>query len=106
MRMSFLTIHPPDVEEVATEAYNNYRDDHVLFRHLTRSHGRLRDRGLVMEVLLFPEARFPPKVVGIINEVLAQLNASQLTMPNGSGKTLHFRLIQQESILFCIDHDQ
>lgn len=88
------------------EAYNNYRDDHVLFRHLTRSHGLLRDRGPVMEVLLFPEARFPPKVVGIINEMLAQLNASQLTMPNGSGKTLHFRLIQQESILFCIDHDQ
>jgi hypothetical protein len=88
------------------EAYNNYRDDHVLFRHLTRSHGLLRDRGPVMEVLLFPEARFPPKVVGIINDMLAQLNASQLTMPNGSGKTLHFRLIQQESILFCINHDQ
>jgi hypothetical protein len=59
-----------------------------------------------MEVLLFPEARFPPKVVGIINEMLAQLNASQLSMPNGSGKTLYFRLIQQESILFCINHDQ
>ncbi|MCP4949713.1 MAG: hypothetical protein GY923_19690 [Aestuariibacter sp.] len=88
------------------QAYNNYRDDHVLFRHLTRSHGLLRDRGPVMEVLLFPEARFPPKVVGIINEMLAQLNASQLSMPNGSGKTLYFRLIQQESILFCINHDQ
>ena len=59
-----------------------------------------------MEVLLFPEARFPPKVTGIINEMLEQLNASQLTMPNGSGKTLYFRLIQQESILFCINHDQ
>jgi hypothetical protein len=88
------------------EAYNNYRDDHVLFRHLTRSHGLLRDRGPVMEVLLFPEARFPPKVVGIINEMLGQLNASQLTMPNGSGKMLHFRLIQQESILFYLEEDQ
>jgi hypothetical protein len=58
-----------------------------------------------MEVLLFPEARFPPKVVGIINEMLVQLNARQLTMPNGSGKRLHFRLIQQESILFYLDED-
>ncbi|MCP4378324.1 MAG: hypothetical protein GY794_19380 [bacterium] len=88
------------------EAYNNYRDDHVLFRHLTRSHGLLRDRGAVMEVLLFPQARFPPKVAGIINEMLEQLNARQLTMPNGSGKTLHFRLIQQENILFCIEQDR
>jgi hypothetical protein len=88
------------------EAYNNYRDDHVLFRHLTRSHGLLCDRGAVMEVLLFPEARFPPKVAGIINEMFEQLNTRKLTMPNGSGKMLYFRLIQQEDILFCIEEDQ
>ncbi|MCP5013770.1 MAG: hypothetical protein GY938_00635, partial [Ketobacter sp.] len=87
------------------EAYNNYRDDHVLFRHLTRSQGLLRDRGSLMEVLLFPQARFPPKVASIINKVLEQLNARKLTMPNGSGKTLYFRLIQQENILFCIEED-
>ena len=88
------------------EAYNNYRDDHVLFRHLTRSHGLLRDRGAVMEVLLFPQARFSPKVADIINEMLEQLNARNLTMPNGSGKTLYFRLIQQENILFCIEEQR
>jgi hypothetical protein len=40
------------------EAYNNYREDQVLFRHLTRSHGLLRDRGPVTEVLLFPEGNY------------------------------------------------
>ena len=85
--------------------YNNNRDDHVLFRHLTRSHGFLCDRGAVMEVLLFPEARFPPKVMGIINGMLEELNARKLIMPNGSGKTLYFKLIQQESISFCIAED-
>ena len=85
--------------------YNNYRDDHVLFRHLTRSHGFLYDRGAVMEVLLFPEARFPPKVMGIINDMLEELNTRKLIMPNGSGKTLYFKLIQQESISFCIAED-
>jgi hypothetical protein len=58
-----------------------------------------------MEVLLFAQARFPPKVASIINDVLEQLNARRLTMPNGSGKTLYFRLIQQEDILFCIEED-
>ncbi len=87
------------------KAYNNYRDDHVLFRHLTRSHGFLCDRGAVMEVLLFPEARFPPKVMGIFNDMLEELNSWKLVIPNGSGKTLYFRLIQKESILFCIAED-
>ena len=59
--------------------YNNYRDDHVLFRHLTRSHGLLCDRGTIMEVLLFPEARFPPKVVSVINNLLEELNNKKLT---------------------------
>ncbi len=87
------------------KGYNNYRDDHVLFLHLTRSHGLLCERGTIMEVLLFPEARFPPKVVGVINDLLEELNNRKLTMPNGLGKTLYFRLIQQESILFCIAED-
>jgi hypothetical protein len=59
-----------------------------------------------MEVLLFPQARFPPKVAAIINEMLEQLNTRKLTMPNGSGKTLYFRLIQQENILFCVEEDR
>jgi hypothetical protein len=46
-----------------------------------------------------------PKVESIINKVLEQLNARKLTMPNGSGKILYFRLIQQENILFCIEQD-
>ena len=49
------------------KAYNNYRDDHVLFRHLTQAHGFLRDPGTYVEVVLFPAACFQPKVIGIIN---------------------------------------
>lgn len=85
------------------ETYDNYRDDHVLFRHLTRSPGLIRYQGDIVEVLLLPQANFPPKVVRVIEELLAQLNASRLTMPDGSAKVLHFRLHQKNDILFGVE---
>ncbi len=36
------------------EMYNNYRDDHVLFRNLTRSDGLLRQNGNVIEIFPLP----------------------------------------------------
>lgn len=84
------------------EAYDNYRDDHVLFRHLTRSSGLIRNRGDCVEVLLFPQANFPPKVIGIIGDLLDQLNNRRLTMPNNSGKTIQFGLLQNNKTQFEI----
>jgi len=81
------------------DAYDNYRDDHVLFRHLTQAHGFLRDHGTYVEVVLFPAACFQPKVIGIINAMLDKLNSEQLVMPDHSERTLHFRLIDNESEL-------
>jgi len=82
------------------EAYNNYRDDHVLFRHLTQAHGFLRNQGNYVEVVLFPAACFQPKVIGIINDMLDKLNRERLVMPDHSERTLHFRLIDSENALF------
>ena len=81
------------------EAYNNYRDDHVLFRHLTQTHGFLRDQGAYVEVVLFPAACFQPKVIGIINAMLDKLNRERLVMPDRSERTLHFRLIDSKNAL-------
>ncbi len=83
-------------------AYDNYRDDHVLFRHLTRSTGLIRDMPNSVEVLLLPEANFPPKVVGIINDLLEQLNRQLLSMPDQSGRIIRFGLLQNDKIEFEI----
>lgn len=80
------------------QAYDNYRDDHVLFRHLTRSSGLIRYHGERVEVLLMPEANYPPKVVKIIDDMLFQLNASRMPMPDNSGGILSFRLVRSESM--------
>ena len=84
------------------QAYDNYRDDHVLFRHLTRSSGLIRYQGSVVEVLLIPEADYPPKVAKIIDDMLAQLNANQMAVPDSSGGILHFRLARSESMRLTI----
>ena len=81
------------------DAYDNYRDDPVLFRHLTQAHGFLRDQGTYVEGVLFPAACFQPKVIGIINAMLDKLNSEQFVMPDHSERTLHFRLIDNESAL-------
>ncbi len=84
------------------DAYDNYRDDHVLFRHLTRSAGMIRETADGVDVLLLPEAKFPPKLIGIIKELLNQLNSSLLTMPDQSGRIIRFGLLQNDEIQFEI----
>ena len=83
-------------------AYNNYRDDHVLFRHLTRSAGLIQESDDSVEVLLLPEANFPPKVIGIINDLLEQQNRYLIYMPDQSGRIIRFGLLQSDKIEFEI----
>ena len=84
------------------EAYDNYRDDHMLFRHLTRSPGLIRETDNKVEIVFLPQANFPPKVLGIINDLLEQLNHRLLPMPDQSGRIIQFGLLQNDAIEFKI----
>jgi len=75
------------------DAYDNYRDDHVLFRHLTRSPGLIRETGDGTEVILIPQACFPPKVTHIIKSLLETFNQSQPCMPDGTGRRITISLL-------------
>jgi hypothetical protein len=79
-------------------AYNNYRDDHDYFRELSQSAGGLRWTGTEIEVHLVPTVNYPPKLRKIIDRVLHDLNQSDLTLPDGSGRKLHRRLTRKEQI--------
>jgi len=74
------------------EAYDNYRDDHEIFRNLTRAHGVLIPKDREVEVHLYPTYNYPPKVAGIFRTVLEQINQSHPTMPDGSGRALTLKL--------------
>jgi len=74
--------------------YDNYRDDHMLFRHLTRSPGLIRDAGDRVEVFLIPQACFPPKVIGIFNSMLEKFNHSHVCVPDGTSRKITIHLLQ------------
>lgn len=82
--------------------YNNYRDDHVLFRNLTQSAGVLRQTPDIVEVTLLPTPHYPPKTQRIIQRILQDLNATNPQMPDGSGRQLNFHLGTKEDFQFAI----
>ena len=84
-------------------AYDNYRDDHGHYRELTQCDGVLRWTGSEIEVHLVPQVNYPPKLRKIIERHLVDLNASGLTLPDGSGRPLHLRLTRKEQIRVSID---
>ncbi len=88
-------------------AYNNYRDDHDYFRELSQSAGVLRWTGTEIEVHLVPTVNYAPKLRKIIDRVLHDLNQSDLTLPDGSGRKVRLRLTRKEQIEVRVrDSDQ
>lgn len=79
-------------------AYDNYRDDHDNYRELTQSDGVLRWTGSELEVHIVPQVNYPPKLQKIIEAHFEHLNASGLTLPDGSARPLRLRLTSKEKI--------
>ncbi len=80
------------------EKYNNYRDDHALFRNLTRAHGVMTTCENHVEIQLFPTAHYPPALRNIVANLFDQINADTLRMPDGSGRRIIFRLGEKKGI--------
>lgn len=74
------------------EKYNNYRDDHVLFRHLTRSAGKIQPDGAGFKIWLKPQMEYQPKIQKIIKEVLDGINQKHVKIPDGSGRKIELHL--------------
>jgi hypothetical protein len=74
------------------KAYNNYRDDHDYFRHLTQASGVLEVQAEQIVVHLMPRVNYSPQLRRIIGGVLEGLNAQVPLLPDGSGRRLRFRL--------------
>lgn len=84
------------------EMYNNYRDDHVLFRNLTRSNGLVRQRGDAVEIILLPTPHYPQKIRTIVERLLNDLNDEELKIPDGSGRRIKLNLGEKNGIKLAI----
>jgi len=78
--------------------YDNYRDDHALFRNLTQAHGIIIQQIDEVRIILFPTVNYPPKLRRIVEQILDQINSTTPIMPDGSGR--HLRLCLGEKAGF------
>lgn len=75
------------------EKYNNYRDDHLLFRHLSKSPGVIKQKNHgQIEICLKPQMEYQPKLKKIINQVLTEINNKQPKMPDGTKRKIRIVL--------------
>ena len=84
------------------QAYNNYRDDHQLFRNLTQANGVLVESAEQVQAYLLPTVNYPPKLEKIVSELLNQLNRTGPQMPDGSGRRLQLHLGQKSGVQIAI----
>ena len=74
--------------------YDNYRDDHVIFRHLTRSGGfieRTCDNNI--NVKLMPEMEYSPKLNAIIENTLELVNKKNPILPENNNMKINLSLL-------------
>jgi len=83
-------------------AYNNYRDDHELFRNLTHADGVLVQSTDQVEAYLLPTVNYPPTIEKIVKELLTQFNAKDPKMPDGTGRRLRLHLGQKAGLQIAI----
>lgn len=83
--------------------YDNYRDDHVLFRNLTRSPGVISFTEEGLTVTVFPTAQHQPKVRKIIELVFNEINATKPQLPDGSKRKVKLKLGEKiNNVLFAV----
>jgi hypothetical protein len=83
------------------EKYDNYRDDHVLFRHLSRSNGMVTADRERFKVELMPKMNCPPKLQKIFGEILEEINENHQITMDGSDRELTLDLTTEVKSFFA-----
>lgn len=86
------------------EAYDNFRDDHMLFRHLTQAPSLIRETDNSIEITLIPQA-----CLSILNSILKSFNHSEQLLPDGQQRKLMIHLQKDNKSLFNddkVNHDE
>jgi hypothetical protein len=83
-------------------AYNNYRDDHELFRNLTQADGVLSESADQVEAYLLPTVNYPPALEKIVSGLLTEINGKDPKIPDGSGRRLRLHLGRKTGLQIAI----
>jgi len=83
-------------------AYDNYRDDHELFRNLTQANGVLAESADQVDAYLLPTVNYPPAIEKIVTQLLTEINRKDPRMPDGSGRRLRLHLAKKTGLQIAI----
>lgn len=87
--------------ESFNEKYNNYRDDHLIFRAFTRSNGLIKynDSQMVIEILSTME--ISPKQRKIFAEIIDDINKKDIELPNDSNQKIKLQIAEKNNAIFA-----
>ena len=86
--------------------YDNYRDDHVIFRSLTASSGLVEgdEKQVTCRLLLAPD--YPPAIRRLLSKYLQDWNANAPEFPDGSGRPVTLELVTAEGIQVALPNKE
>ena len=75
------------------DKYNNFRDDHVLFRNITRAAGTIKPENGLLEVHLQPTMEYPKKIKNIFKGIIGEINQKNPCLPDESNQKIYLKLM-------------
>ncbi len=83
------------------EKYNNYRDDHVIFREITCSNGIIEINNSEMIVEILPTMEIPPKIKNILMEIFGEINKQNINLPNNENLKIRLEISEKIESFFA-----
>lgn len=83
------------------EKYNNYRDDHVIFRSVTQSNGIIRNGNSKMIINITPTMEISTKQRKIFSEIIDEINKQNLTLPNDLNQKFELEITENSNQIFA-----
>ena len=86
------------------EKYNNYRDDHLIFRALTRSNGIIKNSNSEMIIHILPTMEIYPKQRNILSEIINEINKQNIIVLGNSMQKIRLEIPEKINSFFAFEN--
>jgi hypothetical protein len=86
------------------EKYNNYRDDHVVFREITQSGGKIEINDSDMIINILPTMEITPKVKKNLLEIFDEINRKNIPLSNNENLKIKLKISEKIHSFFAYEN--
>ncbi|MBI5416670.1 hypothetical protein HZA55_01780 [Candidatus Poribacteria bacterium] len=86
------------------QKYNNYRDDLVIFRNVSRSNGVIINHGDQITIKVLPIMDLTPSLIEIFRTIFTEINDMSPVMPDGSNRKIELVLDEKIESFFAFSN--